>query len=296
MQASLTVTDPAALHAARRIVDDVIAEVDRAASRFRPDAELYSTAIRRGRPTRISPMLAQLVDTALAAARASGGAVDPTVGRRLVALGYDRDLRLVREGDHLAARPMRVTVTDADHTMITRHGDTLTVPEGVLLDLGATAKAAAADIAADRVAAELGGGVLVNLGGDLTVRGDTPEGGWQIRIDDGPDQPATQIGLVGDCAVATSSTLQRRWRSPDGQVVHHILDPRSGAPAPTRWRTVTVVARRCVDANTLTTGAIVKGDAGLAWVQGSGLAARLVGNDGSVIGVGGWPDEQEQAA
>ncbi|MGJ0118849.1 FAD:protein FMN transferase [Williamsia sp. MIQD14] len=300
LEASLVVTDPARLGEARAIVDAVLADVDAACSRFRPDAELYGRSIRRGRPTRITPVLATLVDAALDAARASDGAVDPTIGRRLIALGYDRDFAdvLADRASGLTAGPS-VAVHEADHTMIRRHADTLTVPEGVLLDLGATAKAVAADLAADVIADEIGCGAMVNLGGDISARGQAPAGGWQILVQDlpvaGGSEPATQIGLVGDCAVATSSTLRRQWNH-RGRTVHHIVDPSTGQPASGQWRTVTVVARRCVDANTLSTGAIVKGAAGQRWIESTGLPARLVAADGTVIGTGGWPRDAEMAA
>ncbi|GAA1458664.1 FAD:protein FMN transferase [Williamsia maris] len=298
LDASLTVTDPRRLSDARVIVEKILDDVDRACSRFRPDAELYGKSIRRGRPTRISPALRTLVDAALDAARASDGAVDPTVGQALVSLGYDRDLAAVladpAQADRGDGMP-RIRIRPADHTLIRRHGDTLAVPEGITLDLGATAKAVAADLAADVIADEIGCGVMVSLGGDIAARGETPTGGWQVTVDDGPGEPRTQIALQGDCAVATSSTLHRRWRH-RGTSMHHIIDPATGLPAEVRWRTVTVVARRCVDANTVSTACIVKGDAGADWVAATGLPARLIAADRSVIGCNGWPAPDQLAA
>lgn len=300
LDASVTVTDPSALDDARAIVATVLDDVDRACSRFRDDAELNSSSIRRGRPTRISPMLAALVDAALSAAHVSRGAVDPTVGQRLVALGYDRDLASLTDPVHAADPTRRFRRSVAAHRahagMVVRRGDTLTVPEGVTLDLGATAKAVAADLAADVVASRTGSGVLVDLGGDIATRGAHPTGGWQILVDDGPGQPTAQIAVSGDCGVATSSTLHRRWRDAQGIDRHHIIDPWTGLPADERWVTVTVAARRCVDANTASTASIVTGREGDDFVAGTGLPARLVSADGTVVRLGGWPDERERAA
>jgi thiamine biosynthesis lipoprotein len=301
LEASVTVTEPSALDDARAIVETVLADVDRACSRFRDDAELSSASIRRGKPTPISPMLATLVDAALHAARASQGAVDPTVGRRLVALGYDRDLQALTDpaGPTDPRRRFRrpaVAAHRAHAGMVTRRGDLLTVPEGVTLDLGATAKAMAADLAADVVAERTGAGVLVDLGGDIATRGAHPDGGWQVRVDDGPGQPSAQIAVTGDCGIATSSTLHRRWRDADGIDRHHIIDPRTGFPAEEIWCTVTVAARRCVDANTASTACIVDGRTGADFITATGLPARLVPVDGSVVVIGGWPDDREQAA
>lgn len=301
LDASVTVTDPSVLDDARAIVETVLDDVDRACSRFRDDAEVSASSIRRGRPTPISPMLATLVDAALDAARASHGAVDPTVGHRLVALGYDRDLESLADpaGPVDPARRFersRFAAHRAHAGMVRRQGDLLTVPEGVLLDLGATAKAVAADLAADVVAARTGSGVLVELGGDIATRGAHPAGGWQILVDDGPGRPRAKIAVTGDCGVATSSTLHRRWRDADGVDRHHIIDPRTGMPAEELWVTVTVAARRCVDANTASTACIVDGRDGADFVASTGLPARLVSAEGVVTVLGGWPEDCELAA
>jgi thiamine biosynthesis lipoprotein len=91
-------------------------------------------------------------------------------------------------------------------------------------------------------------------------------------------------------SLATSSTTVRRWRAGEADV-HHIVDPRSGAPAEEVWRTVSVAARTCVEANTASTAAIVRGEAALAWLERCGLPARLVRRDGTVATTCGWPAE-----
>ena len=73
--------------------------------------------------------------------------------------------------------------------------------------------------------------------------------------------------------------------------MHHIVDPRSGAPAGEVWRTVSVAAGTCVEANTASTAAIVRGESALAWLERAGLAARLVRPDGTTATTGGWPAE-----
>jgi thiamine biosynthesis lipoprotein len=97
------------------------------------------------------------------------------------------------------------------------------------------------------------------------------------------------VHLTGG-GLATSSTTVRRWRR--GNVdLHHIVDPRTGLPARTCWRTVTVGAGSCVDANAAATAAIVWGEPAPGWLAGRGLPARLVRACGSVVTVGGWPAE-----
>ncbi len=285
--ARLVVTDPAALADARELVDGYLARVDDAANRFRPDSEISTLEPGPHGAVRLSPVLTDLVCEALAAAWFSGGDVDPTVGICLEGLGYDRDLDLVLgEG-----RPVRAVVRPAPGWRTLRlTGSWLHLRAGTRLDLGATAKAVAADRAAALVRRELGVGVLVSLGGDVATAGAAPYGGWQVLVQDRPGDPAQQVTVPAGTAVATSSTAWRRWRTEDGGV-HHIVDPRTGAPVPAVWRTVTVAAPRCVQANAASTAAVVRGASAPAWLERLGLPARLVAADGTVRTVGSWPEE-----
>jgi thiamine biosynthesis lipoprotein len=161
------------------------------------------------------------------------------------------------------------------------------MPAGVNLDLGASAKAFSADRAAAAVAQTFGCGVLVALGGDIATAGPVPKAGWQVLVQDGDREPSSRIRLdVG--ALATSSTISRRWRN-GTSAVHHILDPASGLPADPIWRTVSIAAPTCAEANALTTAAIVRGWNALPWLRSSGLAARLVSGYGEIVTLGGWP-------
>lgn len=306
--ARVVVTDPELLDAARDLVVEDLDAVDRAASRFRPDSELARLAETPGVPQRVSPVLAQLVRAALVAAEQTGGDVDPTLGARLQAIGYDRDIEALRADPATAPR---ITTSDAAVTLtfgaggvprpgprpplrratwrdVVLVGSTLTVPPGVSLDLGATAKAWTADRAAQRVHERLGTGVLVSLGGDLATAGPAPHGGWQVLVADGDGEPSSSVALPGGAAIATSSTIRRTWTH-DGREVHHILDPRTGLPARPVWRTVSVAAPTCVLANTLSTAAIVRGRDALTWFAGDGVTARFVAADGTVATTGSWP-------
>jgi thiamine biosynthesis lipoprotein len=159
------------------------------------------------------------------------------------------------------------------------------------MDLGATAKAWAADHCAEMIAARLGCGALVSLGGDIAVAGQGPATGWRVRVTDdhasGPGAAGQTITLT-EGGLATSSTTVRTWTA-DGGRAHHIIDPATGVPAPDCWRTVSVAAGSCLDANTASTAAIVRGEAAVAWLEEIGLPARLVRPDGSVVTMGGWP-------
>lgn len=171
------------------------------------------------------------------------------------------------------------------------------LPRGVHLDLGATAKALAADRAARRIHATVGCGTLVNLGGDLRAAGPPPTGGWLVALGDdhteAVSRPDATVALHRDGALATSGTTRRRWRH-GGRTVHHIVDPRTGDVPGPRWRTVTVAAKSTVDANTASTAAIVLGARAPRWLEQRHLPARLAGVDGDVT-TPGWPEEREAA-
>lgn len=292
--ATLLVADPGALPAARDLLAEELAAIDAACSRFRPDSELRRVCAAGGRPVPVSRLFAEALSVALAAARLTGGDVDPTCGQALVCLGYDRDFASARQDTGSLRRPpapgggWRGVLVDADHREVT-------VPDGVLLDLGATAKALAADRAAARIAAVTGRGVLVNLGGDISVAGQSPADGWVVGIADDASFDTTpvtvepqQVVTITGGGLATSSVLGRTWRR-GGARLHHIIDPRTGMPVRSCWRTVTVAAATCVDANVASTAAILRGERAVSWLEGLGLPARLVRHDGSTVRVSGWP-------
>lgn len=289
--ALVAVDPPARLDEAEETLRAELATVDAACSRFRDDSELCALNRAAGRETPVSPLLLEAVATALRASALTGGDVDPTVGRAMGAIGYDRDFRLVggpRPGVRVRLSPApgwRTVGIDLDR-------GTVTLPEGVSLDLGATAKALAADRAARAVHEATGAATLVSLGGDIALCGEASAEGWPVRVTDDHralDGEGETISLR-DGGLATSSTTVRRWRAPGAGERHHILDPRRGAPAEEVWRTVSVAAGSCVDANIASTAAVVRGAGAPDWLASLGLPARLVAADGAVTRVGGWPE------
>ncbi|MEY2450400.1 MAG: FAD:protein transferase [Acidimicrobiaceae bacterium] len=277
---------------ARGAVEGILDAVDRAYSRFREDSEIVALNARAGEWTRVSPLLAEAIAAGLRAAELTSGAVDPTVGRAMRAIGYDDDFDLVgRDGSPIELRLEPIPGWQSVELSAARRE--VRVPRGVELDLGSTGKGLAADLAATAaLEATAGGGVLVSLGGDIAVRGVAPDGGWRILIAEDSEAPTDGDGdviAIDGGAVATSSTTVRRWQR--GEIsLHHLIDPRTGGPVVSQWRTASVVAATCVDANTAATAAIVKGATALSWLEASGLAARLVATDGSIVRAGGWPE------
>ena len=290
--AVLIVYPTQATDAARAVLEDELVAIDAACSRFREDAELVRLNRSSGRWFEASPLLLIAITVALRAARLTDGAVDPTVGRALRLLGYDRDFdQLVPTGP-----PLQVSVASVpgwQQVQVDEAGGRVRLAVGVELDLGATAKALAADRAAGRASVATGAGVLVGLGGDLAMAGTAPPGGWVVRVTDDHraevDAPGQTVNLSGG-GLATSSTVVRAWRRGDDHL-HHIVDPATGRPARGPWRTVSVAAGSCVDANTAATAALVRGDAAPEWLEDLGLPSRLVAHDGGIRTVGGWPSE-----
>jgi thiamine biosynthesis lipoprotein ApbE len=297
--AELRVSDRRRLAAARREVELALDAIDRACSRFRADSELSLLNARAGHPIQVSRLLMEALELAVAAAALSEGDVDPTVGRALELSGYDRDWRelLTPRGEPRASDEAGVSgaalyaLIGWQTIVLDRARSTVRVPAGVRLDLGATAKAWAADRAATAASAVGGCGALVSLGGDIAVSGRAPAGGWRIRVTDdhrsGLDAPGQTVSIDSG-GLATSSTSVRRW-SHGGHTMHHIIDPRTAAPSQSRWRTISVAAEDCAQANIATTAALVRSDGALDWLARQGLPARLVDLEGNVTTIGDWP-------
>ncbi len=291
--ATVAVADPARLPAAQAAVERELAAIDLACSRFREDSELSRVNAAAGRAVRTGPLLLEALRASLRAAAATGGLVDPTVGRPLRLAGYDRTFTIVAGRDPASFAARCEPARGASCVELDEERSTVRVPPGVELDLGATAKALAADRAAVAAEAAAGCGVLVSLGGDLALAGEPPRGGWPVRIADDHaaplDGPGPLVALAGG-GLASSGTAVRRWRAGDAEL-HHLLDPRTGRPADTPWRTVSVAAASCLDANVASTAAVVLGGEAPDWLEERRLPARLVTREGAVVTVAGWPDE-----
>ncbi|NKQ55983.1 FAD:protein FMN transferase [Amycolatopsis sp. K13G38] len=294
--AEVIVTDAAALERAQEVVRGHVREIDRTCSRFREDSEISRLHAGAGRAVRVSPLLAEALGVALRAAELTGGLVDPTVAHAVRHLGYTGDFAGL---DHDDPRPATAAGAAPGWWRVqldTDRGEVV-LPRGVSLDLGATAKALAADRAAADAAERTGCGVFVGLGGDVAVAGPGPDGGWRIVVGDDharADPRRDPVIAVVSGGVATSSTTCRAWRRA-GRPVHHIVDPRTGDVPDALWRTVSVAAASCVDANTASTASIVLGHAAPGWLAGQRLPARLVTVDGDVTAVAGWPEEAKVA-
>jgi thiamine biosynthesis lipoprotein len=256
---------------------------DHTVNRFVETSELCAINADPWATHEVSTSFIEFFDAAQESFNESEGLCTPTVLDALEAWGYDADFDAVR----LAGRATPLTLSPAPAlSALTLHRDSRQLsPNGVRLDFGASAKA----LVADQVAREVGRHtpVLVELGGDVAVGGAVRP--WSVGVAEDAEHVGAPIGITSG-GVATSSTLVRAWSSGTGRA-HHIIDPRTGAPVDSPWRTVSVAANSCLTANAYSTASLLWGEEALYYVTQAGWAARFVDHDGRVLCVGGWPQE-----
>ena len=282
--------------AVRQIFHDEVERLERTASRFRPDSEITRANASAGTWVEASRSLSALVEVALAAAESTEGLVSPCLGRQVDAEGY----RSWAAGEVVALRLGRPVPCDPGawrHVRIA--GGRLRFPGDVTLDLGATAKAWLADQVAERIADETGLDVVANMGGDLRAIALGPQP-WVVAIDHETPGAAVRSLEVVDAGLATSSQGARRWRTAAGPA-HHLIDPRTGRSALTRWWAVSVLGASATAANTASTAAMLLDTAASGWLERRGLDAALTEWDGAATTpaatrfIGRWPTGQEAA-
>jgi len=293
MTGSLATESPEQMPFAQERLWHWINTVDAACNRFRSDSEIARLNRHHDEPVVVSDALALALDAALQAGALTDGLCDPTVLGALLALGYDRDYdEIVARANPAPRAPHPAPGLAAVH--FDRVAKTVSLSPDCQLDLGASAKALVADLVATDVGAR--GGVVVELGGDVAVRGAGPAGPWVIGV-------ADSLALTGDepriaftnGGLATSSRATRVWNA-GGQLVNHIIDPRTGSFADGVITTATVSASSCVVANAFATAALLWGDDASFHIAQAGWSARLVRSDGSLEFVGGWPREETLSA
>jgi thiamine biosynthesis lipoprotein len=247
-------------HQALADVTDLFGEWERVFSRFRADSELTRVNRSPHGAVLVSPLFGRATAVALAAARATGGLVDPTLGAALEGAGYDADFAAL---DACDPRPPG-TAEPGRLNQVVLTGRLLMRPSGLLLDLNGVVKS----LAVDEALRLLPAAGFVSAGGDLGTRAPVIvglPGGGSISLESG--------------GLATSGSTERSWRRA-GSVQHHLLDPRTGRPSLSRWTQVTVAAGSCVAADVAAKAAFLLSDDGPAWLDERGLPGRfLAGNE-----------------
>jgi thiamine biosynthesis lipoprotein len=242
---------PSTLARAREQVESVFIREEDRFSRFKDTSELTRCNRRSGSWVEVSPRFEELVRLAVGHAETTGGLFDPTVLDAVIAAGYDRDFDEVLAGARGALNPSRAC---GRWTQVEISNGAIRLPEGVGLDLGGIAKGFTADLAAEAATASGLPWALVSAGGDLRLFGDAPP--IEVAIEDPADRHSSQGTVtLREGAIATSSVMARAW----GDGLHHVIDPRTGAPSSTGAIQATVCAPTCAEAEVLATWALLTG-------------------------------------
>ncbi len=251
-------------------------------SRFRATSDVSRLNGAAGAPVMVAPETLALVRRALDACRATGGLFDPTVLPALVAAGYDRDFDAVaRDADD--AVPAATAVPGCGGIVVDDVVGTIRLPVDVAIDLGGIGKGTAADLLCAELTALGARGALVDIGGDLRAVGAPPaEHGWLVEVDDPMGTGRTGMLAVMAGAIATSTRLRRAWTRA-GRTMHHLIDPRTGAPARSGLASVTTVAGEAWEAEVLAKAALVAGPAaGRRLLLDAGATGLFLHDDGRV--------------
>ncbi|WP_314650902.1 FAD:protein FMN transferase [uncultured Microbacterium sp.] len=229
----------------RTAVAALIDDFDRTWSRFRDDSAVARLARDGGRLA--SADAGPMLDAYRELAAVTGGAVNPLIGDSLAALGYDARYSLV------AGEAVPAPVDWEQALRWTRDGATLQAP--ATIDVGALGKGRLVDL----VLAALGdipGGVVVDAGGDLAVRGRPVRVGLEHPFD---TTRAIGVATIRDQALCASATNRRAW----GDGLHHVLDARTGRPVAT-WAATWAIASDAMTADALATALFFDGGPALA--------------------------------
>ena len=261
-----------------------VEELEARWSRFRPTSELLRLHAHPGRPVVVSDDTFAVLELAVSAWRDTGGAFDPTVHDAVLAAGYTTDFASIPDdGGPVRAAPPAPGLDAVHLDPLVR---AVTLPHGVHLDLGGIGKGRAADVVATELLAAGARGVCLSMGGDVRLAGEAPETGWIVAVE---EMPGARLGLTRG-GIATSARTRRRWRRGDAEL-HHLIDPRTGRPAPGAGRAVTVIAGTAADAEVLAKALYLLGpEAGGALLERHGATGVVVDDAGEAHPLPGFAD------
>ncbi|MEY2446018.1 MAG: FAD:protein transferase [Ilumatobacteraceae bacterium] len=255
-----------------------IEQLEQRWSRFIDSSEICELNRRAGQMVAVSPETVVLVQRAIEAWRLTGGGFDPTVLGAVLRAGYDVSFESMAENKAESSSDLLTGCTD-----IAVDGSSVRLPAGTGFDPGGIGKGLAADIVIGEIIASGAAGACVNLGGDLRVAGESPDGAaWTIAIEHpSTPEPVALIGL-SEGAVATSTTLRRQWNV-DGQHRHHLIDPATGEPSESDLELTTIIAGEAWIAEVLAKAVLLRGSRrAFDIVDGSGVQALTIDADGVI--------------
>lgn len=271
-----------ALAAARRY--------ERLFSRFLPHSDVARLNAASGASVQVESKTYDLLERALFYCEASSGIFDITAGS-LTCL-WDFHARHIPSADDLAQACAHVDWRGVELLGRTANGRgavRLSDPE-TLVDLGGIAKGFIADALSDLLLDEGISSHIVCLGGNVVVRGARNDAGdsWWVAVPGAAGVSCSSLNLeVRDCSVVTSGVGERAFEH-EGELFHHVLDPRTGWPVRTDLASATVVACRSIDAEGFSTTLLALGQeraAAFALARSEILEAHLVTRGGDVFSV-----------
>lgn len=246
-------------------------------SRFIPDSDISRINWSEGAPVKIAPLTRQLIATMVAGNTLSLGTYDPTLLPQVLAAGYTASAVSPEKTTSLPASAR----TPGNLAGIEFTDDSVIVPLGTTLDPGGIGKGFAADLIAEFALTHGAFGVMVELGGDIVVQGDAPDGiAWRLGVEN-PFEQSEHAAIVRlqRGAVATSSQLKRRFG--EGKTTHHLIDPATEHSAQSSAQTVTVIASSGARAEALTKrGFVESSETYLNWLPTVGAAGLIIYADG----------------
>jgi thiamine biosynthesis lipoprotein len=266
------------------VVSDVFAQVEEQCTRFDPSSDLMRANARGGEWTEVGSYCFDALRAAERAYLDTAGRFDPRVLQTLQRLGYARSMDGADPGREIDADPTPSAVRDAAAARWAPEfdPDRRAVRVGPRpIDLGGIGKGLAVRWAAQRIDSP---SFLIDAGGDCLVRGVAPDGPlWRLGVENprGGDRPVAVLALT-DAACVTSSIRYRSWRA-RGTAVHHLIDPRTGAPGGEALLSVTVVGSDPAESEVWAKVLFLRGSTGIADAAAvRGAAALWVREDGTV--------------
>ena len=264
--------------------EDEIMRLDKMLDRGDQESEIYEMNHAEEAVT-VSDEIVEIISMARDVSVKSGGAFDITIAPVMDAWGFYSKNYHVPSDDELD-----VLLEKVDYSKILLEGNTVTVPDGMELDLGGIAKGYTSDRLMELFQREGVHSAIVSLGGNVQALGRKPDGSlWNVAIQD-PGKPDSYIGSLSieNMAVVTSGSYQRYFER-DGVTYHHIIDPSEGRPADNGLSSVTIITESGMLGDALSTALFVLGldDAVDYWHTYGGFQAVFVDNNGKIYITGG---------
>jgi len=244
-------------------------------------SEIHQANHSGGQPVSVSEETAALISFALEMAKQTNGALDPTIYPVLMAWGFTTDSKQVP-----SQQQIDTLLEQVDYTKIQLDGTTLTVPEGMQLDLGAVGKGYTADLVAEVLRKHGITSALISLGGNIHAIGSKPDGSdWRIGIRAPWESGNLGILKISDAAVVTSGGYENYFEDDAGNVYWHILNPATGYPADSGVQSMLIVGPEGKRCDALSTALFVMGpeEAEAYWRKNGGFEMLMVTDEHEIL-------------